>query len=568
MGRQVALVAWAVLALLSLWGLPVCRGFATPTPQGPLEPPMWPQSQELRRQEETIEARRLGEQFVKAILTQPIETLASAEEESEECTVKVWRNIPCLYSKRTENIVLRSIDEPFWQSCIDRVEFVNPLSRYRVCAVGTSGTGTTCTTPLLLRMLLLKGSTVVYLRRTNERCRCFHEFVPRQSFNNEHDGEIAVTVNVYPEESKWYDIPSLEDTSTYYVVDPGRRRESCNPDEAFPARVIIVSSADDSRHWGGDEFLQRRSGQAGTFRYYPLWKWTEVVRGWDYFPRGGRLSSQLLPERYRQLGGVPHNLEAHKGYYKQVVARQVYVAKKSKPAEALRIVSGKMDIFGDLKCGYSKSYVIGIDVADDDLGTFAKRKAVPISMTVAETVFSVHIHTLWDDMVQKEQHLIFESYLRTALSTVDGEITVPLLEQGTRTSKRLTDQPPSKIGGYSSIQMVPAGESIVKAAVENLTANILFYSPDPRNPHIDFVCKDNDGNILAFKATTSPTQSVDLANIRTLEDEVGDRGLMLYFVHPARSEKFTSKPVNPTTRFCWIFHVEIPKPMPREPDPW
>ena len=540
---------------------------------------MWGLSPEQQRREEEDkrEALSRGELFVKAILTTPFETLPNrgplvtlggARAEDEECTVKVWRNIPGLYSGRTKNIVLRStIDEPFWQSCIDRVDFVNPLSRYRVCAIGTSGTGTTFTTPLLIRLLLLKGSTVVYVRRYVYPQSWFYEFVPRQSFNNEHDGEIAVTVNVYPEESKWYDIPSLEDTSTYYVVDSGPPYDSCNPDEAFPARVIIVSSPDASK-WGGEEFLQRRSGQAGTFRYYPLWKWTDVMQGWDYFPRGGHLSSQVLPERYRQLGGVPANLFADKDYCQDIVASQDCVAEEVESAEALRIVSGKLDVLGNLKCGYSKSYVIGIDVADDDLGTFAKRKAVPISTAIAEKLYSFHIQTLWDDMVQNEQHLIFESYLRTALSTVDGEITVPLLEQGTRTSKRLTDQPPSKIGGYSGIQNAPAGESLVKAAIENPTANILFYSPDPCNSHIDFVCKDNAGNILAFKATTSPTHTVEKTEIKALEDEVGDRGLMLYYVHPARSEKFTTMPATPKTRFCWIFHVEIPKPVPRERETW
>ena len=65
-------------------------------------------------------------------------------------------------------------------SCIDTVEDIDPqYNRYRVCAVGTPGIGKTFTTPLLLRILLLKKppSTVVYIRRSAEGGSWFYEFV-------------------------------------------------------------------------------------------------------------------------------------------------------------------------------------------------------------------------------------------------------------------------------------------------------------------------------------------------------------------------------------------------------
>ena len=94
---------------------------------------------------------------------------------------------------------------------------------------------------------------------------------------------------------------------------------------------------------------------------------------------------------------------------------------------------------------------------------------------------------------------MFESYLRTVLT--EAEIDVgDLLEQGNPTYPR--SAPPRKIGNCSGIQIVPGG-SIVKAAIESPTANILFYSANQSYPLIDFACKDNAGNILAFQATTS-----------------------------------------------------------------
>ena len=106
-----------------------------------------------------------------AILNNPFETLPNPNQEEEgapEGEMRLWRDIPDLEAPqgRPKSIVLRSIVEPFWQSCIDRVEGLFPNDRYRVCAIGTPGIGKTFTTPLLLRMLLLKNSTVVYIRRT------------------------------------------------------------------------------------------------------------------------------------------------------------------------------------------------------------------------------------------------------------------------------------------------------------------------------------------------------------------------------------------------------------------
>ena len=161
-------------------------------------------------------------------------------------------------------------------------------------------------------------------------------------------------------------------------------------------------------------------------------------------------------------------------------------------------------------------------------------------------------------MVANERPLVFESYLRTVLTKADYVIDVrKLTEQGTATSPR--SAPPSKIGGYSGIQIVSGG-SIVKAAIESPTANILFYSSNQSYPLIDFACKDSNGTILAFQATTGPRHDASKSQIADLEDQVGERGLMLYYLHADRSGGFKTHPVRPKTRFCRIFHVRILKP--------
>ena len=565
--RRTWFACWApavlVAVLLAAWGPPGSCGFSITTPPPPHlpQPPQSPEPLDYKRL-----VLRLGERFLDAILNNPFETLPNKEEGEGAPGVgemRLWRDIPDLEAplERPKNIVLRSIVEPFWQSCIDEVESLDPDDRTRVCAVGTPGIGKTFTTPLLLRMLLLKNSTVVYIRRSPERKSWYYEFIPKS------DGTLPYTVNVYPEASKDpFDFPTLLNKSAYYVVDPGESQVSCSPMSTFPARVIIISSPND-RHWGGEEFEKFRGGQSGVFHFYPLWNLTELLCGSDYLSPKVTLSPQQLADRYRQVGGVPRNLFLSESKYRKLLERQKRAVKAVNSEQAMDIVSGEIDTDGLLDSKSPKSAVIGIELADDDNGTFTERKAVAISAVVAEQVFLKHITTLWNDMVANERPLVFESYLRTVLTRVTIDVH-DLTEQGIRTFEgNLTAQGnrtfnrsalPSKIGGYSGIQIVLKPKSIVKAAIHCPTPNILFYSSDPRYPLIDFACKDSNGTILAFQATTGSTHTADESKIADLENEVGGRGLMLYYLHTAGGFKTT--PATPKTRFCWIFHLEIPKP--------
>ena len=526
--------------------------------------------------------RRRGEDFVKAILNRPFELLpklehsddsqgGEKEEEGASGVMRVWRDIPDPYTGVPVNIVLRSVVEPFWKSCIKRLDYVDQLWRYRVCAVGTPGIGKTRTTPLLLRMLLLQRSTVVYIRRSDDHTSWFYEFVPTPKGK-----PLAVTVNVYPESTDLDDIDSLDETSTYYVVDPGNTLENCNPGEALPARVIIVSSPNE-KHWRGNYFIKRNSGQAGLFHFYPLWNLTELLRGLDYFFPKSRLTPEQLVERYRQVGGVPRHLFEEEDEYKRILFAQKQAVEKVSSDQAKKILHGDMDTMGLFSDGSPKSAVIGIALAINDGRTFTDEKAVAISTTVAEGVFSSHINAIWNDMVDNERSLVFETYLRTFL-TKGRKIMVQPTEQGRRPSvpasgepapdEPAPEQPPIIIGGYRGIQIVLKGKSIVKAAMDNPEATILFYSSNKQYPLIDFACRDEKGNILTFQATTSLEHTTNEKEIENVENEVGDIGdkvLMLLNLYPDRSGRFKTKPVMPSTSFCRIYHVPIPMPTQDAP---
>jgi len=180
-------------------------------------------------------------------------------------------------------------------------------------------------------------------------------------------------------------------------------------------------------------------------------------------------------------------------------------------------------------------------------------------------VFFVHILAIWNDMVENERPLVFETYLRTLLTRTGRTIMVQPNEQGRRPApdEPEPEQSPIIIGGYRGIQIVLKGQSIVKAAMEN--PNILFYSSDPRYPLIDFACRDSNGTILAFQATTSQQHTTDEKEIEKVENEVGNRSLMLFYLYPDRSGGFRSKPRKPFAKVCRIYHVPILMPIQDTP---
>ena len=75
--------------------------------------------------------------------------------------MRVLNNVNDIRTGAYSSIILRKITELFWRECIKSTK-----AGHRVCAVGSSGIGKSCTFPILIRILLLEGKTVVYLKRT------------------------------------------------------------------------------------------------------------------------------------------------------------------------------------------------------------------------------------------------------------------------------------------------------------------------------------------------------------------------------------------------------------------
>ena len=180
--------------------------------------------------EEKNEAFNRASDFVLSIMNASPDPIRNSD------SMTVVRNVFDLETGETRDIILRNITEPFWQACINVVN----TPRLRVAAVGTPGIGKTTSTPWLIRMLLEQKQTVVYLIRTEDKSSWYYEFIP-------HSNVRKVTINVYPEALTKNTIPSLKCPDTYYIVDPGRSKDNCDPPANFQAKVILVPSPDARR---------------------------------------------------------------------------------------------------------------------------------------------------------------------------------------------------------------------------------------------------------------------------------------------------------------------------------
>jgi hypothetical protein len=235
--------------------------------------------------------------------------------------MSVLRNIPHLQAGRTGNIVVRSMTNAFWEACIQEV---NLPGSPRVAAVGTCGIGKTTSTPILIRKLLERGDTVVHCLRTTTRQGWYGELTRVGT---------KYIARAYPEALPPESIPSLMLSSTYYIVDPGRTTESCDPPASITAKVIIVGSPGDE-YWGRARF----EDFCGVLKYYPLWSRKEL-EGAEAILRPGSHES-LVQARFPIFGGVPANVFAFDNVARTLIAMKNAAVANLEDADVLEMISG------------------------------------------------------------------------------------------------------------------------------------------------------------------------------------------------------------------------------------
>ena len=179
--------------------------------------------------------------FCRAIMTDLVD---SAHNEIKG----VMRNVPDPYSGTLRDVIVREDDYVFWNQLLDGLASEDVAQQKRVAAVGAPGVGKSTTKSFAIRLLLQQRKTVVYLQRTVDGTGHYIQFSPS-------DEDVQFDIELIPEKTSPSEIPSLFDPETYYLVDPGKNKSSCDPDPMVAARVIIVASPDE-RHWGGSAFTK------------------------------------------------------------------------------------------------------------------------------------------------------------------------------------------------------------------------------------------------------------------------------------------------------------------------
>jgi hypothetical protein len=246
-------------------------------------------------------------------------------------------------------LVLSTITNDFWDACIRRLNM-----SYRVAAVGSPGLGKTASTPVLIRKLLKQGNTVVYLIRSIDKENWFYEFIPE-------GGRFRAAV--YPEKGGRESVPSLDFTSTYYIVNPGETTDSCDP-EGFQAKVLIVASSDDEGHWGGSSFTNRLDTREGVFQYYPMWSEEELLAVKDILRPD--MDEEAFFERLRQFGNVPGRIFCSDAEAKKFLDDQKRALDALTYPEVLEILKGTFDGVGSFRPGLPKSAFLTLSPISKD----------------------------------------------------------------------------------------------------------------------------------------------------------------------------------------------------------
>lgn len=510
--------------------------------------------EKLRVTPEQIElAKKRGQAFIDSLMK------AKYEDIPDSSGMRVLRGVQRLVEGKEGEygIVVRSVSSPFWEAC---VELVNTRDvRYSVAAIGSPGIGKTSSSPLLIRTLLEKRHTVVYRICTTGKVGWYYEFVPTGS-----DVCPDYRVNVYPETMKTTNIPSLQREDTYHVVDPGRTKGSCLPDTDFLPKFILVTSPNSS-HWGFGEFTKLRNGVLGWFKYLPLWTLQELLAAREILSArvvdGKNLidefTDEVVAKRFEIVGGVPRHIFTTQGELENIKAEQADALTQLTPDQVMNIVTNKIVDVDNMRNDQPKSILMGYRLAEDDNGTFSKRRAVLVSSHVEQEIIFKHAKFLWQMMTREGPHgwRYFQRYTRR-LMTNEGPIQFQVRPC---TGKRSKEDPLRRaLGGCTetreAMDLVEAARSV---------PNVVFHSTDENYPLIDFIYRDEAGHFHAFQATTSKKHKAQVDLITNLEKQVGDpTKLTLYYLVPSHIfGGFVTRPADPQSDVkCQILIVQIPDP--------
>jgi hypothetical protein len=488
-------------------------------------------------------AKELAQEFVVSLMAAESEMVPDGDGMNVLKGVKDIRGGPAV------NIILRWTTEPFWEACKLLAD-----KGHRVCAIGSPGIGKSTTTPVLIKLLLGKGITVVYLKRTTNSTGFYYQFTPNVATG-------ATDVMLFSEDTKDAHVEALTQEATFFIIDPDETDTTCNPSPFVKARVIINASPD-NRHWGKNEFAKARDGYTGgQFLYFPLWSLAELLAAAPLIDAD--VDAETVRTRYRLVGGVPRFVFAPS--VEPAVKQLRTAVGKLSATQALSIATGKVAELETSDDTQPQSAIMGYSASAD----YTKGNAVIISDLARELVVTTHANQLWGVMLAETKSsprgYLFESYVRN-LMLQSGKYE----SRGAVGKKKKGEEPPvtqlsSELGGCTGIRLVLD----VLAALREGEYGVVYHSCDNAFPLLDFAYKKMEDGVCVFtlvNATVGKSHDAALEKItRACNSLVGDteivhRVCLVYAVPMGIFQDFMTNPVEPSTRGCPVIVVGIPRP--------
>jgi hypothetical protein len=456
----------------------------------------------------------------------------------------VMKSVPDPFSGVARNVIIRGPDLAFWNQLLSGL--AAPNGRKRVTAVGTPGIGKSTTASFAIRLLLQQRKTVVYIHRTTDASGYYIQFIPSE------DEEGKFHVELIPETTSPTDIDSLSVAESYYVVDPGRTKTSCDPAHLVAARVIIVASPDE-RHWGGSDFTKNdQTGLGGFILYFPSWSLLELEAASNELS-GVQFQNGEVAELYEIFGGVPRHVffPAVKLQEEKNLKTKVEALKDTHLKE---LVSGQLDRHSGFGADQPKGGIVEF-LAKDNFMNVELRLA---SSSILKWVRKHFMNSIWTEMATYPSPItwqLLEDYMLCALQGANQYLT--------RNCVSKTD------AAYNHLENQALGGCTGKTLAADCTTSVLagpdltvFYSSDRLHPLYDMIYKIGN-TYYAFQITLGKSHDAKQHQINALVQRLqigtGGRQLRLYYaVHEGVFDNFVTNPVGPTAVLgVSIFHLKL-----------
>jgi GTPase SAR1 family protein len=348
----------------------------------------------------------IGNSFIESIM-KDYEPIADSD------GMKVLRNVVTLETGKTRDVVLRKITEPFWKSVIEGTE------TSRICAMGTPGVGKTTTSSILIRLIFMlnkgKDVTVIYHVRTVEK----HGYV--YIFTRQAGIDESIRTEVISQRS--FDILNYNSESTFYVVDPGKTKDDCDPPSFFKGKVIIVASPDD-KHWGAGEFIKDRDGVLGRFRILPVWRLEELQNTKEYFTP--LLTNEIIEQRYELVGGVPRNIFSDDADFKNILNLQKTAIDQLNEDQVGNMIQDKLYLVNTQQSNQPKSAIM---VYEDSGPKYCEYNPQPVTYAIRNIFYKKFGSRIWNRMNEDGVGagtigwVSFEHYCRIWFSGLMGNVS-------------------------------------------------------------------------------------------------------------------------------------------------